>query len=95
MHKRLGVTLVVILLVMTVFLSYNKPKYAANKLGTVSTPEDAVEEVTKALKMISLYMNKASKTFNYLGKLDEGQKSFRHLNKVENAVQTIFKPTTE
>ncbi len=66
--------------------SYNEYAY-----GTYDKPEDALNEVSKQLAMISSHFNKGTQAVGYLGKVDEGTATLGYLNEIENTTSIIFK----
>ena len=62
-----------------------------NLVGTYCNPEDALNEVTKALTMISNHFNKGVSTVNYLNEMERGKATLGYLNEVENTTRIIFK----
>ncbi|MEW4922543.1 hypothetical protein [Algibacter sp. 2305UL17-15] len=62
-----------------------------NIVGTFCEPEDALNEVTKSLAMISNHFNKGVSTVNYLDEVNKGTATLNYLNEVENATRIIFK----
>jgi hypothetical protein len=65
--------------------------YEEYTYGTYNSPEDALNEVTKSLAMISGHFNKGVSTVNYLDEVNKGASSINYLNEIENATSIIFK----
>ncbi|APY11772.1 hypothetical protein BWZ22_11230 [Seonamhaeicola sp. S2-3] len=62
-----------------------------NELGTYCEPEQALEEVTKQLAMISNHFNKGTQAVGYLKEVDKGTAALGYLNEIENTTSIIFK----
>ncbi|WP_299556235.1 hypothetical protein [Seonamhaeicola sp.] len=62
-----------------------------NDLGTYCEPEQALEEVSKQLAMISSHFNKGTQAVGYLGEVDKGTATLGYLNEIENTTNIIFK----
>jgi len=62
-----------------------------NLVGTYCEPEDALNEVTKSLAMISSHFNKGMATVNYLDEVNKGTATLNYLNEIENGTHIIFK----
>lgn len=59
--------------------------------GTYNNPEDALNEVTKQLAMISGHFNKGVSTVNYLNEVKKGTETLDYLNEIEKGTSIIFK----
>jgi hypothetical protein len=62
-----------------------------NLVGTFCEPEEAFNEVSKQLAMISSHFNKGASTVNYLDEVHKGASTLNYLNEVENTTSIIFK----
>ncbi|TWO31862.1 hypothetical protein E1J38_010775 [Seonamhaeicola sediminis] len=62
-----------------------------NDLGTYCEPEEALEEVSKQLAMISNHFNKGTQAVGYLNEVDKGTATLGYLNEIENTTKIIFK----
>ncbi|WP_248723866.1 hypothetical protein [Seonamhaeicola sp. ML3] len=62
-----------------------------NDLGTYCEPEEALNEVSKQLAMISGHFNKGTQAVSYLGEVDKGTATLGYLNEIENSTSIIFK----
>ncbi|WP_303315975.1 hypothetical protein Q4Q34_13440 [Flavivirga abyssicola] len=62
-----------------------------NLVGTICEPEEAFNEVTKSLAMISSHFNKGTSTVNYLSEVNKGTATLDYLNEIENTTSIIFK----
>ncbi|MBC3757695.1 hypothetical protein H7U19_04725 [Hyunsoonleella sp. SJ7] len=62
-----------------------------NLVGTFCEPEDAFNEVSKTLAMISNHMNKGTSTIGYLDEVNKGTSTIGYLNEIENSTSIIFK----
>jgi len=64
---------------------------AENVVGTFCEPEEAFNEVSKQLAMISNHFNKGTATVNYLDEVNKGTATLNYLNEIENTTSIIFK----
>lgn len=78
-YKWISVAAVAVILLGLYFKQPIKNTYNQYAYGTYNNPEDALDEITKSLAMISNHFNKGAETLNYL-------------NELENSTQIIFKP---
>jgi hypothetical protein len=65
--------------------------YEEYAYGTYNNPEDALNEVTNSLAMISDHFNKGVSTVNYLDEVKKGTETLGYLNEIENTTSIIFK----
>lgn len=66
--------------------SYNEYTY-----GTYSEPEEALNELSNSLAMISSHFNKGTSTVSYLNEVNKGTSTLGYLNEIENTTSIIFK----
>ncbi|GGD23661.1 hypothetical protein [Hyunsoonleella pacifica] len=66
-------------------------KCEPNLVGTFCEPEEAFNEVSKQLAMISNHFNKGTSTVNYLDEVNKGASTLNYLNEIENSTSIIFK----
>lgn len=91
-YKWISVAAVAVLMIGVYFSkepivnSYNEYAY-----GTYDKPEEALEEVSKQLAMISNHFNKGTQTVGYLTEVDKGTATLGYLNEIENSKSIIFK----
>lgn len=62
-----------------------------NLVGTFCEPEEAFNEVSKQLAMISNHFNKGTSTVSYLEEVNKGASTLNYLNEIENSTSIIFK----
>ncbi|MEP1489647.1 MAG: hypothetical protein ABJL44_02530 [Algibacter sp.] len=62
-----------------------------NIVGTYCDPQQALDEVSKSLAMISSHFNKGANTINYLNEMEKGTSTLGYLNEIENTTSIIFK----
>lgn len=62
-----------------------------NLVGTFCEPEEAFNEVSKQLAMISSHFNKGTSAVNYLDEVNKGAATLNYLNEIENTTSIIFK----
>ncbi len=67
------------------------PPCEENIVGTFCEPEDAFNEVSKSLAMISNHFNKGASTVGYLNEVNKGTATLNYLNEIENSTSIIFK----
>ncbi|AUP80842.1 hypothetical protein [Flavivirga eckloniae] len=60
-------------------------------MGTFCEPEEAFNEVSKSLAMISSHFNKGTQAISYLDEMDAGTSTIGYLNEIENTTSIIFK----
>ncbi|WP_406683141.1 hypothetical protein N1F78_10650 [Seonamhaeicola sp. MEBiC1930] len=89
-YKWISVAAVAVLMLGFYFNS-NIIEENCNDLGTYCEPEQALEEVTKQLAMISNHFNKGTQAVGYLNEVDKGTAALGYLNEVENTTSIIFK----
>ncbi|GAA3653799.1 hypothetical protein [Flavivirga jejuensis] len=72
---------------------FNQPDNSCEEdlLGTFCEPEQALNEVTRSLAMISSHFNKGASTVNYLNEVNKGTATLGYLNEIENTTSIIFK----
>jgi len=79
--------------VLMLGIYFNRPvdSCEADLVGTFCEPEEAFNEVTKSLAMISSHFNKGTSTVNYLNEVNKGTSTLGYLNEIENGTSIIFK----
>lgn len=90
-YKWLAVAAVVVLMLGVYFKEPAVSAYNEYAYGTYDNPEEALNEVTKQLAMISSQFNKGASTVNYLNHVNTGTETLKYLNEVENTTSIIFK----
>lgn len=63
----------------------------SDDLGTYNEPEEAFNEVSRTLTMISTHLNTGVSTVGYLSEMNKGRATLNYLNEIENATRLIFK----
>ena len=90
-YKWISVAAVAVLLVGIYLKEPLKSSYNDYAYGTYDNPEEALNEVTKSLAMISNKFNKGAATVNYLNEVNKGTATLGYLNEIENTTSIIFK----
>mgnify|MGYP006891264890 FL=1 len=90
-YKWIAVAAVAVLTLGYYFKTPVISSYDEYAYGTYNNPEDALNEVTKSLAMISGHFNKGVSTVNYLDEVNKGTSTINYLNEIENATSIIFK----
>ncbi|MFD0991280.1 hypothetical protein ACFQ1R_14325 [Mariniflexile jejuense] len=90
-YKWIAVAAVVVLTLGYYFKTPVVSSYEEYAYGTYNNPEDALNEVTKHLEMISTHFNKGVSTVNYLDEVKKGTSTLDYLNEIENTKSIIFK----
>ncbi len=90
-YKWLSVAAVAVLMVGFYFKEPVVSSYEEYTYGTYNEPEDAFNEVTKSLAMISQSFNKGTSTVGYLNEVNKGTSTLGYLNEIDNATSIIFK----
>ncbi|MEN3324338.1 hypothetical protein VP395_11420 [Mariniflexile soesokkakense] len=90
-YKWIAVAAVVVLILGVYFKEPAVSSYEEYAYGTYNNPEDALNEVTKQLVMISNHFNKGISTVNYLEEVNKGTETLGYLNEIESATSIIFK----
>jgi hypothetical protein len=93
-YKWLAVAAVAVLMLGIYFKEPAVSYYEEYVYGTYHNPEEALNEVTKQLAMISTHFNKGVSTVNYLDKVNEGTETLGYLNEIESATSIIFNQKT-
>ncbi|WP_452598724.1 hypothetical protein [Pontimicrobium sp. MEBiC01747] len=68
---------------------FNRP--VEDELGTYDNPEQAYEEITKSLNLVSQQFNKGTSKVNYLETLGQATKQVTYLDEMNNPMDRIFK----
>ena len=90
-YKWIAVAAVVVLTLGYYLKTPVVSSYEEYAYGTYNNPEDALNEVTKQLAMISNQFNKGVSTVNYLDKVKKGTVTLDYLNEIEKGTSIIFK----
>ena len=90
-YKWISVAAAVVLLIGFYFKEPAISSYEDYAYGTYNEPEEAFNEVTRSLAMISRSFNKGASTVNYLNEYDKGASTLGYLNEIENTKNIIFK----
>ena len=90
-YKWIAVAAVAVLTLGFYFKTPVVSSYQEYAYGTYNNPEDALNEVTKQLEMISTHFNKGVSTVNYLDEVNKGTSTLGYLNEIENTTSIIFK----
>tara|TARA_R110001583_G_scaffold20144_4_gene78133 strand:- start:321 stop:806 length:486 start_codon:yes stop_codon:yes gene_type:complete len=78
--------------VLMLGLYFNEPASTdCDELGTYCEPEEAFNELSNSLAMISSHFNKGTSTVNYLNEVNKGTSTLGYLNEIENTRSIIFK----
>ncbi len=81
----------VVLIMLGIYLNQKPSKCEENLVGTFCEPQEAFNEVSKSLAMISNHFNKGVSTVNYLEEVNKGTGTLNYLNEIENSTRIIFK----
>ncbi|WP_308991223.1 hypothetical protein QLS71_001905 [Mariniflexile litorale] len=90
-YKWIAVAAVAVLVLGVYFKEPVVSSYEEYAYGTYNNPEDALNEVTEQLAMISNHFNKGISTVNYLDEVNKGTETLSYLNEIESATSIIFK----
>ena len=90
-YKWIAVAAVAVLTLGFYFKTPVVSSYQEYAYGTYNNPEDALNEVTKQLEMISTHFNKGVSTVNYLDEVNKGTSTLGYLNEIEKTTSIIFK----
>ncbi len=90
-YKWIAVAAVAVFMLGYYFKTPVVSAYEEYAYGTYNNPEEALNEVTKSLAMISGHLNTGVATVNYLEEVNKGTKTIGYLNEIENATSIIFK----
>lgn len=90
-YKWIAVAAVAVLTLGYYFKTPVISSYDEYAYGTYNNPEDALNEVTKSLAMISGHFNKGVSTVNYLDEVKKGTVTLDYLNEIEKGTSIIFK----
>ncbi len=91
-YKWLAIAAVAVIMLGVFFKTPLQNTYNSYVYGTYSNPEEAFNEVTKSLAMISNHFNKGMATVGYLNEYDKGAETLNYINELETATHIIFKP---
>jgi hypothetical protein len=90
-YKWIAVAALAVLMLGFYFKTPVVSSYEEYAYGTYNNPEDALNEVTKQLAMISGHFNKGVSTVSYLNEVKKGTESLDYLNEIEKGTSIIFK----
>ncbi len=90
-YKWIAFAAVAVLTLGYYFKSSVVSSYEEYAYGTYNNPNDALNEITKHLEMISTHFNKGVSTVNYLYEVKKGTATLDYLNEIENTKSIIFK----
>jgi len=90
-YKWISVAAVAVLMLGVYFKDPIVSSYQEYAYGTYSEPEEALDELTKSLAMISQNFNKGASTVGYLEEINKGTSALGYLNEIENSTSIIFK----
>lgn len=90
-YKWISVAAVAVLMLGFYFNEPIVSSYEEYAYGTYSEPEDALNELSNSLAMISSHFNKGTSTVNYLNEVNKGTSTLGYLNEIENTTSLIFK----
>ena len=90
-YKWIAVAAVAVFMLGYYFKTPVVSAYEEYAYGTYNNPEEALNEVTKSLAMISSHLNTGVSTVNYLGEVNKGTKTIGYLNEIEKGTSIIFK----
>ena len=94
-YNWVAVAAAVVLMLGVYFKEHAVSSYEEYAYGTYNNPEDALNEVTAQLAIISSHFNKGISTVNYLDEMNKGTKTLEYLNEMESATSIIFKTNKE
>ena len=90
-YKWLSVAAVAVLMVGFYFNQPIVSSYENYAYGTYNEPQEALDEITKSLAMISSSFNKGTSAVGYLNEVNKGTATLSYLNEIENTRKIIFK----
>ena len=90
-YKWISVAAVAVLMLGFYFNEPIVSSYQECAYGTYSEPEEALNELSNSLAMISSHFNKGTSTVNYLNEVNKGTSTLGYLNEIENTTSLIFK----
>ena len=90
-YKWISVAAVAILMLGFYFKTSIVSSYEEYTYGTFNKPEDALNELSNSLTMISGHLNKGTNTIEYLDEMNKGTSVLGYLNEIENTTRIIFK----
>ncbi|MFV0540606.1 MAG: hypothetical protein ACK5MZ_05130 [Aestuariibaculum sp.] len=94
-YKWIYVAAVAVIMAGFYFKTPISSMYSKYAYGTYHEPEQALDELTKSLAMISSQFNKGVSSVSYLNKYKKGAESLSYLGELEKSTQIIFKPISE
>ena len=90
-YKWLSVAAVAVLMIGFYFQSPLVSSYEDYAYGTFNEPQEAFNELSNSLAMISGHFNKGAFAVSYLNEMDKGTATLGYLNEIENTRKIIFK----
>ncbi len=90
-YKWISVAAVAVLMLGFYFNNPPVETCQENIVGSYCDPQEALDEVSKSLAMISSHFNKGKNTINYLNEMEKGTSTLGYLNEIENTTSIIFK----
>lgn len=90
-YKWISVAAVAVLMLGFYFKEPIESSYKEYVYGTYDNPEDALNEFSKSMEMISENFNKGVSTVGYLEEVNKGTSALGYLNEIKNSTSIIFK----
>ncbi len=90
-YKWISVAAVAVLMFGFYFKTPIISSYEEYAYGTFNEPQDALNELSNSLAMISSHFNKGTSTVSYLNEMNKGTSTLGYLNEIENTTSMIFK----
>lgn len=88
-YKWLSVAAVAVLMLGFYFNEPIVSSYEDYVYGTYSEPQDALNELSNSLAMISNHFNKGANTMDYLGEMNKGNVALGYLNQMNKGTATL------
>lgn len=90
-YKWISVAAVVVLMLAVYFKKPVVNSYEEYAYGTYNEPEEALNEVSRSLAMISQNFNKGASTVGYLNEVNKGTSTIGYLSEIDKTTSIIFK----